>query len=75
MHYLIVRSKLGDRLVDFGLAIGPLASKLEDIKKTEKDCTPAVYSYEVVCREYLTDERGMLVLEDGGYLIAMEDLV
>lgn len=74
MHYLIAQNQMGHKLVDFGETIAALAERLQALREQSSKVIPVIYSDAIIKSRYLTDDFGLPVVEDNGYMILMEDL-
>ncbi|TWI52621.1 hypothetical protein IQ22_03391 [Pseudomonas duriflava] len=74
MHFLIMQSQYGHKLVSYNKAVFELKKALSELKERNAANTPMILDEKVVKSTYLCNDTGMPVQEIDGYLIRLAEL-
>jgi hypothetical protein len=74
MHFLIMQSQYGHKLVSYSNAVFDLKEALMELKGRDAANSPMILDEKIVQSTYLCHETGIPVQEIDGYLIRLAEL-
>ena len=74
MFYLVMQCEKGPRLVDFSDTANDLLRRVPVLLNENAASVPVVYDDKAMRAAFLVDGFGIVALEDGNYLVSLDDL-